>query len=199
MSLGTELRLGETIETGTTGFTAQCYELYTIPSLGSLVKTISGGVEIYGFVYNAVTSGIEPGRKPIARGRDETSEDAIYRTNPQLIKLLKSEFSALVTGFRQDKKIYRYLPPQPARIHSFVYQCNRDEVNDFSASLEFLSVLLNSRLEISTEELVAASLRQVSLVHEDRRAFLIAAGKELAVLLSGQYFRLKLILEKLQI
>jgi hypothetical protein len=101
----TELRLGETTEAGTTGFTAQCYELYTIPPLGSLVKTTGGGVDIYGLVYFASTSGIEPGRKPVARGRDEPTEDAIYRTNPQLLKLLKSEFHAIAAGFKQDQTI----------------------------------------------------------------------------------------------
>ena len=191
-------RLGETIEAGTSSFTAQCYELYTIPPLGSLVKTITGKIEIYGIVYHAATSGIDPGRKPIARGKDEPNEEAIYRINPQLQKLLKSEFSAVVAGFRQDNNRFNYLPPQPARIHSFVYQCTGEEVKEYGNSLAFLSILLNSHLETSPEEFVAAALRQMSAEREDRRDFLLAAGKELAVLLSGQYARLKIILERLQ-
>jgi len=68
-------RAGEVIEADTTGFTAQCYELYESPPLGSLVKTADEDVEIYAVVCRAATSGIEPGRRPIARGKDETTEE----------------------------------------------------------------------------------------------------------------------------
>lgn len=199
MNFKTELRLGETTEAGTTVFIAQCYELYTLPPLGSLVKTTNDGIEIYGIIYSASTTGIEPGRKPIARGKDEVSEEAIYQSNPQLLKLLKSEFGALVIGYKQNEEIYHYLPPQPARIHSFVYQCTSEEIKDFSRSFAFLSILLNSHLDISTEEIIAASLRHMSLVYEDRRDFLVAAGKELSALLGGQYLKLKVILERLKV
>lgn len=76
-------------------------------------------------VYNATTASIEPGRRPIARGKDEATEEALYRSNPQLLKLLRSEFNALVVGHRQGDKLYHYLPPKPARIHGFVYLCRR--------------------------------------------------------------------------
>ena len=59
-------RVGEIIEASTSEFTAQSYELYQLPAFGSLVKTKD---EIYGIVYNAATAGIEPGRRPIARGK----------------------------------------------------------------------------------------------------------------------------------
>ena len=191
-------RVGEVVEASSTQFIAQCYELYQVPSLGALVKTADASVELYGIVYHAATSGIEPGRRPIARGKDETSEEAIYQSNPQLLKLLKSEFCALVVGHRQDGKLYHYLPPKPARIHGFVYLCPPEEVKEFSQSFDFLNILLNARLPISSEELVAAALRQMSQSQEDSRAFLVAAGKELALLLSGQFQQLKSILGRIK-
>ena len=135
-------RVGEVIEASTTEFVAQCYELYQSPSLGSLVKTTDAPVELYGIVYHATTSSIEPGRRPIARGKDETSEEEIYRSSPQLLKLLRTEFNALVVGHRQEGNLFHYLPPKPARIHSFVYLCLSEEVKEFSHSLDFLSILL---------------------------------------------------------
>ncbi|MBN1367568.1 MAG: hypothetical protein JW967_06560 [Dehalococcoidales bacterium] len=191
-------RIGEIIEAGTSEYTAQCYELYRIPPLGSLVKTKSGGTEIIGVVCNAATTGLEPGRKPLARGKDETSEEGIYQSSPQLLKLLKSEFGVLVAGFRQADKTYQYLPPQPARIHSFVYPCEPEEVKEFSRSLAFLNILLNTRLPVAIEELAAASLRQMSLVNDDPHSFLVSAGKELAGLLGNEYNRLRTILGRLQ-
>ena len=191
-------RVGEVIEASTTDFVAQCYELYQSPPLGSLVKTRDESVELYGIVYNATTTSLEPGRRPIARGKDEVAEEEIYRSSPQLLKLLRSEFSALVVGHRQGDKLYHYLPPKPARIHGFVYLCSPEEVKEFSQSLDFLNILVNTHLPVSVDELVAAALRRMSQAYEDRHTFLVAAGKELAVLLSGQFNQLKAILGRIR-
>ena len=186
-------RIGEVIEASTTDFIAQCYELYHLPALGSLVKT----GDMYGIVYHADTTSIEPGRRPIARGKDEDSEEAIYLSSPQLTKLLKSEFSTLVVGYK-DEKLHHRLPPKPARIHSFVFQCNPSEVREFSQSFNFLNILINAHLPVPVDELIAACIRQMSQVYEDRQAFLVAAGKELAILLSGDFNQLKAILGRIR-
>ena len=191
-------RVGEVIEASTTDFVAQCYELYQSPPLGSLVKTRDEPVELYGIVYNVTTASLEPGRRPIARGKDEASEEAVYQSSPQLLRLLRSEFEALVVGHREGDKLYHYLPPKPARIHGFVYLCPPEEVKEFSQSFGFLNILINTHLPVSTDELIAACLRQMSRVYEDRHAFLVAAGKELAILLSGQFNQLKAILERIR-
>ncbi len=191
-------RVGEVIEASTTDFVAQCYELYQLPPLGSLVKTKDPPVELYAVVCNATTTGIEPGRRPIARGKDAASEEAIYQSSPQLLKLLRSEFGALVVGHRQGDKLHHYLPPKPARIHGFVYPCPPEEVKEFSQSFDFLNILINTHLPVPVEELTAACLRQMAEVYEDRHAFLVAAGKELAVLLSGQFNQLKAILGRIK-
>ena len=194
MNSSIENRIAEVIEASTAQFAAQCYELYGLPPLGSLVR--SG--DIYGIVYNAATSGIEPGRRPIARGKDEASEEAIYQANPQLTKLLRSEFEAVVVGHKDGDTVRQYLPPAPARIHAFVYLCAPGEIREFSKSPGFLNILVNARLSVPSDELIAAALRQISSSHEDSRAFLVAAGKELSVLLSGQYQQLKSILGRLK-
>ena len=59
-------------------------------------------------------------------------------------------------------------------------------------------MLINTRLPVSTDELIAACLRQMSQVYEDRHTFLVAAGKELAILLSGQFNQLKAILGRIR-
>jgi hypothetical protein len=191
-------RTGEVIEASTTGFSAQCYELYEMPPLGSLVKTSEGEIDLYAVVYQAMTEGLEPGRKPIARGKDEASEEAIFQSSPQLAKLLRSEFSALVVGHKNGDKILQYLPPRPARIHSFVYSCTTEEIKTFSQSFGFLNILANSETETPSDELIAASLRLMSASQEDPRAFLVGAGKELAALLGKDYNKLKSILERIK-
>jgi hypothetical protein len=187
-------KIAEVIEASTARFTAQSYELYELPALGSLVKT----GDIYGIVSHALTTGLEPGRKAIARGRDEPSEAAVYESSPQLTKLLRSEFMAAAAGYKNGDNYYQCLPPQPARIHGFVYLCQPDEIKEFSRSFSFLNILTNAALLVPPEELIAAALRQMAAAQEDPRAFLVAAGKELANLLSNDFIRLKNILGRLK-
>jgi hypothetical protein len=187
-------KIAEVIEASTAQFTAQCYELYGLPPLGSLVKI--GG--IYGIVGHAETAGLEPGRRPIARGKEETSEEGVYQSSPQLLKLLRSEFTAAVAGYEDGGKIRQYLPPQPARIHGFVYLCQPEEVKEFSKNFGFLNILISTSLPTPAEELISAALRQMSRAHEDSRAFLVAGGKELANLLSSDFIKLKNILGRLK-
>jgi hypothetical protein len=198
-----ETRVGEVIEACTTDFSAQCYELYQSPPLGGLVKVLQETDNnkdcLYGVVYQVLTTGIEPGRKAIARGKDAASEEDVYRSSPQLLKLLKSEFNVLVLGFLKNNRVFQYLPSNPARIHSFVYLCNSEEVQQFSRSFDFLNTLLKSRLEIPVEELAGAVLRQMGRVYGlEKHAFLVKAGKELATLLSEDYGQLKAILKGLK-
>ena len=68
----------------------------------------------------------------------------------------------------------------------------------FSSQFEFLNTLLNSAVTLPHEELIAAVLRNISRVHEDKHSFLVAAGKHLATTLSGDYNRLRTILERIK-
>jgi hypothetical protein len=196
--MGENQRVGEVIEASTTDFVAQCYELYELTSLGSLVKTRDQDVEQFGVVYRATTTSFEPGRRPVARGKDELSEEALYQANPQLLKLLRSEFGVLVVGHRETDRLHHYLPPRPARLHGFVYLCSPEEMREFSQSFGFLNILVNTHLPITSGEIIAAALRQMSRVYEDPHAFLVSAGKELAVLLSGDFSQLKAVLGRLE-
>ncbi len=191
-------KIGEVIESGSDRFVAECYELHTPPPLGSLVRTTDGEVEIYGVVCNASTESIDPGRRPLARGREESEEGNIYRQHPQLSRLLRTTFDTLVIGHGQGDALHHYLPPRPPRVHSFVYLCEGDEVRRFTRSLDFLAILLGARAG-SVDEVVSACLRQAAGAHDDERAFLVRVGKELAVLLGGELNRLNAILRRIKL
>jgi hypothetical protein len=186
-------KIAEVIAAETAAFTAQSYELYELPPLGSLVKA----GDTYAIVCHAETAGLDTGRKPVARGRDEATEEAVYSSSPQLSKLLRSSFTAAAVGYREGGKVYQYLPPRPAKLHSFVFLCQAEETKEFGKSLSFLNILVNSQLPVSNEEVAAAALRQMAKAQDDPRAFLVAAGKELAVLLSNDFLKLKNILGRL--
>jgi len=189
-------KIGEGIEASTGEFMAQCYELHQPPPFGSLVKAREGGVEIYGVVSRAETTSIEPGRRPIARGREEAEEEDVFRSSPQLARLLRTDFTAMVVGHEEGQKLHHYLPPRPAKIHSFVYLCDAEEVEKFSQSLDFLSILVG--VVVQADELIAASLRHAAAAHRDPGDFLTRAGRELAVLLGGETGRLNTILRRIK-
>ncbi len=54
-------RVGEVVAASTATFTAQSYETYELPSLGALVKTKDGGVELY--AVPACTPSCTPARR----------------------------------------------------------------------------------------------------------------------------------------
>jgi hypothetical protein len=188
-------RVGGVIEASTTGFTTQCYELYEAPPLGSLVRCGEDGV-IYGIVYNVTTRGMDQGRRPIARGRDEETEEAVYLSNPQLRRLLVTEFEALSVGHLSEGRVLRYLAPLPPRIHSFVHRCDSDELRDFSGSLDFIPALLSAPIA-APDDVVTSFLRLAGASHPDPERFLIDAGKELAIYLAGKMQRLNNVLRRL--
>jgi len=190
-------KIAEVIETSNSEFMAQCYELEGVPALGSLVRTRGRDCDIYGIVYYSATHSLEPGRRIIARGQNAATDRDVFKANPQLARLLVSDFKALVIGHRSDGDVKQYLPPSPALVYAFVYTSTDEEVRQFTQSLNFLSLMLDSRLPVATDEVVAAFLRLAGHTHPSSQEFLIRAGKELAWLLSNDIRRLDSILKRL--
>src|SRR6185503_810400 len=132
-------RIGEVIESTTTGFTAGAYELLAAPPFGALVRaqTRVEGMAIYGLVYEIRTGSKEPGGRALVRGRTYAGRDLydaeIYQEYPDLTEVLQTEFSAITVGFVAEGRIHQYLPPQPPPVHYSVYECEGDELVDFTA------------------------------------------------------------------
>lgn len=162
--------------------------------LGALVRA-GNDPPVYGVVCYTTTRGIDPGRRPIARGEHLPDEASVYQDNPQLEHLLKTEFNVVIIGHREQDVIRHYLPPLPPRIHAFVHRCSPQEGRDVTRDLGFLELLLNSRA--SSDEALAALVREAARYHDDPQAFLVRAGKELVVLLQGQGIRLNGLLRRL--
>ena len=188
-------RVGEVVEATTTLFTTQCYRLYEAPPLGSLVRS-GDDSPVYGIVSEVATQSMDPARHPIARGQDEDTEEGVYLSNPQLSRLLHTEFSSTVVGHQTDGRLRRYLAPLPPRIYSFVYQCSGEELRTFSTSLEFIPYLLAAPIG-APDDTIASFLRRASGHHPEPERFLIDAGKELAILLGDQLQRLNNVLRRI--
>ena len=194
MALESAARLGEVVETSTTGFTTQCYRLYEAPPLGALIRA-GGPYPAYGVVHHVATQGIDASRKPVARGAEEASEEDVYLSNPQLSQLLRTDFQAVVVGHSQDGTPRYYLPPAPPPIYAFVYACGPDEVRRFTANPAFLRPLATSSIP-ALEEVTAACLSLAAAAQSDVNGFLVEAGKQLMGLLPGEFRRVEAILQR---
>jgi hypothetical protein len=187
-------RVGEVIQATSTSFVAQCYQLYASPPLGGFVHTSSP--EVYGVVHQVITEPLDPSRPVLARGESEATEEEVYQNNPQIARLLTSRFETLIIGYRGEGRHHHFLPPQPPRVHSFVYTCDSSQVAEFTAQMDFLHLVVNSGLPIA-DEVAGACLREAALAYPDRQEFLRRAGKILAAELSNDLSRLNAILRRL--
>jgi hypothetical protein len=79
-----------------------------------------------------------------------------------------------------------------------IFVCDPALVRDFTARLDFLRLVYNSR-EVPADELIMASLRVAAQARPvaERELFLIEAGRELARLMGSDPVRLEALLQRL--
>ena len=191
-------RIGEVVQARTADFVGQCYRLNDSPDFGCIVRVSDGRVDIFGIVSDVTTGSLDAGRRVSARGAVETSEEDLFANNPEIDMLLKTKFTAITVGFRDGDSVAQRLPSTPPRLHGFIYHCAESDLRSFGARLEFLGPLLNVGTSSTVDELIGATLRRIGSVQTDPRAFLVAAGKRLAILLENDMRRLSTILRSAQ-
>jgi hypothetical protein len=193
--VGRTMKIGEIIETTTSGFVAESEELNRPPALGSLVKVQVGGADYaYGVVSYGTTTSPEPGRRAVRRSTDEVFDEAIYDEHPQLWRILHTEFNVILVGWVEDGVIHQHLPPQPPPLHHSVYQCEPEEVKAFTQQLYYLRLLLSAPGEVSSEQFVAAHVREAYRQRGEDAKWLERAAREMASLLKHEYERLMTLL-----
>lgn len=189
-------RIGEIIETTSTAIIAESAELNQPPALGALCQMQSrSGQTVFGVVSFGRTGGFDPGRRAVRRGSDGADDAEVYRRNPELSRILRTEFSAVLVGWQDAAgRIRQRLPAQPPPLHYSVHACTAQNVTRFSESLGYLRLLLNSMGELSPDQLIAANVRAVYAARGDDAAWLERAGREVAGLLKNDNERLMTVL-----
>jgi hypothetical protein len=200
-----EVPVGEVVETSLTEFMAHTYKLDDPPPFGGLVrvKDRSGNCEIFGAVYHIATGGIDPGRRAATRGSGQpsTGDEQIYIDNPQLARLLKTEFGVLVLGCCKthpgSRRAFSYVfPDYPPPLHYTVTLCSDQTLIEFTQDKSYLRAILEAS-QAPAEELIAALLRRATRAREAAgQAFLVDSLRYLARNLKQDYDRFKIIVEK---
>jgi len=182
--------IGEIVETNTLGFRAGSVELHRPPALGELVKVRHQehgrwyAVVIYG------TTGAEAGRHVVRRATPDVRDEAIYRENPQLRRLLHTLFEARLVGWQEGDRLWHTLPPLPPPLHYSVYPCSAEEVAEFSERLHYFRLLLEPPPPLPAEQVLAAHIRHVYAQRGYDDEWLGRAAREVAGLLKEDYARL---------
>ena len=198
-------RIAEIIEASTQQVVAASYELLDAPAFGSLVRitTSDAQVHVYAVVYDIRTQSREPGGRAIVRGKSYTGhalyDDEIYRAHPDLREVLQTEFGAWVVGYQRGDVIAHRLPALPPPVHYTVSACDEAELRRFGAQFGYMRMIVQAA-HLPGDELLAALIRQIAAAHgSDARAYVVRAGRELAVLLRDDFERLRQLLTQIRI
>ena len=189
-----QARIGEIVETETSRFVAESFELHRPPALGQLVyATGDGNTHLYAVVCYGTTASPDPGRRAVRRSTGEVFDQAVYDEHPQLELMLRTEFTARLVGYADGTQVRHYLPPQPPPLHYSVHACTADQVARFTERLTYLRLLLEVP-EIAPEQLLAAHIREVYRLRGEDQGWLSRAAREVAGLLKSDYERLMTVL-----
>ena len=90
------------------------------------------------------------------------------------------------------------LPPRPPRLHAPVMACHAQETGAIPDAPDFLRAALAFPVETNADEIIAACLRRAFQCRDQDFAFLVRAGKRLALLLRDDPERLAALLRKLE-
>lgn len=189
------MRIGEIIETMSTGFIAESFEINQPPPLGSFVMVhllaptakASAGTDLYAVVTYGQTVGLDPSRRAVRRSTDVVFDQAIYREHPELSRTLHTEFVAALVGFCADGRMRQHLPPQPPPLHFSVHAAPTQDVQRFTDSLQYLRLLVMHSGQVSPLQVLAANVREVYRQRSDDRAWLDRAAREVATLLKNDH------------
>ncbi len=192
--------LGEVIGASYRAFTAESYQLHSLPPLGGLVVA----EDVLGLVYDAKTEGLGP---ISVKGKAEDADGAVYRIHPDLTRTLRSQFSALVVAhyaWTSDRAtlpearrlVYTY-PDTPPRLHYRTSLCSEAELLRFTERPQYLRLLMQAT-DCPVDEVIIYVLARAYAVRGGDRAHLLRTTEFLGRLLKGQYDRLVAILETVE-
>jgi hypothetical protein len=187
-----ENHVGEVVESSTAEALAQARELNRAPCFGRFVL-IQSVVPAVGIVFNVSTQSIEANRRPVAYGKTERE---LRLEQPQIFELLRTHFQILIVGHLDRGAPVPLLPPHPAPIHSFVYECDDALIRACTEDDEFLRNIINTP-GMPADQLLIATLRNALSVRGDSHEYLVIMGKALSRLLHDDYDRLRSVVRRI--
>lgn len=192
------LTIGWVLRASTAGFTVGSRVLQPdVPQFGDLVwvPLLNTATSVFGLVYDVQVKDDPAVRQLILTGEMEPEAILDQREN----RLVPIEISVLAVGYQQKGDIFQGLPPQPPLSLDVLHMCDAAELRRFTRQLDYVRLVLNSP-RIPADELLVAHLRRAAAAQpaENRRQFLVNAGREIARLLNTDLIRLDSLLKRIR-
>ena len=146
--------IGEIIEVSSRSAIAQSYELYDCPPIGSVVKCGDNTEDIYGVITNIETRSIDPGRRPNPKGPGFAEVNELYKSNPEITHLMKTEFNIVFLGYKHENTTTISIPPTPPRIFSFISTLPEDEMINIFSDEGLVKFIVNSNMELKDDVII---------------------------------------------
>ncbi len=185
--------VGRVLRSTTSSFTVGCRQLMAaqdqlVPQFGALVRAeLANGTRVYGLIYNVTIEDDAFVRQLVAAGVESPEIIEDQRQKRQVPVVVE----VVVAGSGRGLEVYHRLPAQPPSTLDLIYLCNAAEVVRFTERHDWLRTILGS-IEAPVDQLVIAALRQATQARppDQREAYRISAGRELAKLLALDLSRL---------
>ncbi len=193
-------RIGEVIEATNGGFVAESQFLHAPPALGSIAIVRESETDTLAVVSSAETIPKDAGRRPTARGAEFESEDEFYERHPEMARLIRTTFSAVIIAHRFEGRLHAWLPPRPPRLHAFVYPGSVQDISDLAEDSLTLQNIAAARLDAANEFLPAAirTLASVQGSASAQEEFLLETGRRLVHVLRDDMQSLQAVLAKIR-
>ena len=146
--------IGEIIEVSSRSAIAQSYELYDCPPIGSVVKCGDDTEDIYGVITNIETRSNDPGRRPNPKGPGFAEVNELYKSNPEITHLMKTEFNIVFLGYKHENTTTISIPPTPPRIFSFISTLPEDEMINIFSDEGLVKFIVNSNMELKDDVII---------------------------------------------
>ena len=146
--------IGEIIEVSSRSAIAQSYELYDCPPIGSVIKCGDDTEDIYGVITNIETRSIDPGRRPNPKGPGFAEVNELYKSNPEITHLMKTEFNIVFIGYKHENVTTISIPPTPPRIFSFISTLPEDEMINIFSDEGLVKFIVNSNMELKDDVII---------------------------------------------
>jgi hypothetical protein len=186
-----KIEIGRLLRAGTTGFVVGCrVSQLDSPTFGGLVRVpLEDAYQIYGLIHDIHIDDDGIVRQLVTADHVDEAIIADNRVN----RNVPVEISVLTVGYRQNGDIKHLLPPRPPLSLDQIFQCNAEELRQFSQSGHFgyfRHILRASDAPVG--ELLAAHIEQAQEAHSEMGNPLWAqrATQELITLLRDDYTRL---------
>lgn len=130
---------------------------------------------------------------------DEISDNILR--DQRMNRMIPVEIKAINIAYMTDGQIVHSLPPRPPMSLSDVTLCNWRETYEITQQLTFFRLVLNAS-EVPGDDLVAAAARRAAFMayhdEDERYAFMVRAGQQIARDLASDLKRLSHILTLMQ-